>query len=317
MSTNGVDTAVWERLPPSSAEQTRWIDPEASAFSPVRVEIKPGLSYTVGTEVGALDYFLSANFQTKVPLWSGARALVDYVLPLSNSTNMDEGAIYSIFRQPRGVRTLALQQSFWLGRHALTNVGVGRFNFDRLGMQAEMAAFVPGSDDLVRLFAARYDKSAEDMAGLDRAYAASYRHLLSPTMWLDVGLQRYSDGTQGPALNWTRWFGDVGVKVFYNKGGNLKFAGLELEFPLTPRQGMTPGPVIFTGPSYFPLGLRSLITDAESTGNWILPTRVLSIGLATSVSLDQLNIGRLSQGYFADQVYRMRDAFFTYAKNLF
>jgi hypothetical protein len=80
---------------------------------------------------------------------------------------------------------------------------------------------------------------------------------------------------------------------------------------------MTPGPVIFTGPSYFPLGLRSLITDAESTGNWILPTRVLSIGLATSVSLDQLNIGRLSQGYFADQVYRMRDAFFTYAKNLF
>ena len=311
------DSLVWERLPPSSAEQTRWIDPEASAFSPVRVEIKPGLSYTVGTEVGALDYFLSANFQTKVPLWSGARALVDYVLPLSNSTNMDEGAIYSIFRQPRGVRTLALQQSFWLGRHALTNVGVGRFNFDRLGMQAEMAAFVPGSDDLVRLFAARYDKSAEDMAGLDRAYAASYRHVLSPTMWLDVGLQRYSDGTQGPALNWTRWFGDIGVKVFYNKGGNLKFAGLELEFPLTPRQGMTPGPVIFTGPSYFPLGLRSLITDAESTGNWILPTRVLSIGLATSVSLDQLNIGRLSQGYFADQVYRMRDAFFTYATNLF
>ena len=310
------DSLVWERLPTSYAEQTRWIDPEASAYSPVRVEIKPGLAYTVGTEVGALDYFLAANFQTKVPLWSGARAVVDYVLPLSNSSNMDEGAIYSIFRQPRGVRTLALQQSFWLGRHALTNVGIGRFNYDRLGVQAEMAAFVPGSDNLVRLFAARYDKSAEDMAGLDRAYAASYRHLLSPTMWVDLGLQRYSDGTQGPALNWTRWFGDIGVKVFYNKGGNLKFAGLELEFPLTPRQGMKPGPVIFTGPSYFPVGLRSLITDSESTGNWILPTRVLSIGLATSVSLDQLNIGRLSQGYFADQVYRMRDAFYAYAKNL-
>lgn len=310
------DSLVWERLPTSYAEQTRWIDPEASAFSPVRVEIKPGLAYTVGTEVGALDYFLAANFQTKVPLWSGARAVVDYVLPLSNSTNMDEGAIYSIFRQPRGVRTVALQQSFWLGRHALTNVGIGRFNYDRLGMQAEMAAFVPGSDNLVRLFAARYDKSAEDMTGLDRAYVASYRHLLSPTMWIDAGLQRYSDGTQGPALNWTRWFGDIGVKVFYNKGGNLKFAGLELEFPLTPRQGMQPGPVIFTGPSYFPVGLRSLITDSESTGNWILPTRVLSIGLATSVSLDQLNIGRLSQGYFADQVYRMRDAFYAYARNL-
>ena len=310
------DSLVWERLPTSYAEQTRWIDPEASAYSPVRVEIKPGLAYTVGTEVGALDYFLAANFQTKVPLWSGARAVVDYVLPLNNSSNMGEGAIYSIFRQPRGVRTVALQQSFWLGRHALTNVGVGRFNYNRLGLQAEMAAFIPGSDNLVRLFAARYDKSAEDMAGLDRAYAASYRHLLSPTMWVDLGLQRYSDGTQGPALNWTRWFGDIGVKVFYNKGGNLKFAGLELEFPLTPRQGMKPGPVIFTGPSYFPVGLRSLITDSESTGNWILPTRVLSIGLATSVSLDQLNIGRLSQGYFADQVYRMRDAFYAYAKHL-
>ena len=63
-------------------------------------------------------------------------------------------------------------------------------------------------------------------------------------------------------------------------------------------------------------GLRSLVTDTESTGNWVLPTRVLSIGLATSVSLDQLNIGRLSQGYFADQVHRMRDAFYAYAKNL-
>ena len=309
------DSLVWERLPTSYAEQTRWIESEASAYSPVRIEIKPGLAYTVGTEVGLLDYFLAANFQAKAPLWSGARAVADYVLPLSNSTNMEEGAIYSIFRQPRGIRTLAVQQSFWLGRNVLANVGLGRFNYDRLGAQAEVAAFVPASDDVVRLFATRYDKSANDMTGLDRAYAASYRHLLSPTMWVDLGLQRYSDGTQGPALNWTRWFGDVGVKVFYNKGGTLKFAGLEMVFPLTPRQGMEPGPVIFKGPAYYPLGLRTLITDANNTGNWILPTRVLSIGLATSVSVDQLNVGRLSQGYFADQAYRMRDAFFMYARN--
>jgi hypothetical protein len=309
------DSLSWDRLPSDQATQTRWLDPQPSAASRLRIEIKPDLNYTLGTEVGAFDYALAANIQAAVPLWQGAQLYSSYLQPVGNSPNMDAGAAFDISRQRRGLKTVALQQSLWLGKQVLTSLAAGRFYHDALGVQAEAIVFVPASDDVVRLRGARYNQAAGGIDGLDRAFAASYRHMLTPVMWLEAGVQRYSDGSNGPSIEWNRWFGDVGVQLYFRKGGERQFAGLQLSFPLTPRRGMEPGPVFLSGASQYAQGIRTRLTSSSQAANLVQPSAVRDLRLETSLDTAQLNAGRFSQPYFKEQVFRMREAFFLYAKD--
>ena len=310
------DSLIWDRLSPDLAAQTRWFDSEPTAVSRVRIEIRPDLNYTLGTEFGAFDYSLAANVQALAPLWPGARLYANYIAPVATSPNMEEGGVFEISRQRRGLRTVAVQQSFWLGKHVLANVAAGRFQYDTLGVQGEAAVFVPNSGDMLRLRGAGYQQAPGGLVGGDRALAVSYRRMLTPTMWLEAGEQLYSDGSWGPSLEWTRWFGDMGVGLFYRRGGEVQFAGLQLSFPLTPRRGMAPGPVIFSGASQFSPSIRTRLTTASEPRNLVQPGAVRDLRLETSLDVEQLNAGRLSQDYFTGQVYRMREVFFAYGRNL-
>lgn len=308
------DSLSWDRLPTDQSDATRWIDVEPTPASAVRIEIKPDLNYALGTEIGAFDYALAANVQAIAPLWRGARVYSSYIVPVGNSSNTEVGKFFEDFRQRRGLKTVALQQSFWLGRQVLAKVSAGRFYYDATGVQADAALFMPNSDDLVRLRGAAYNQAPGGYVGDDRALAASYRRMLSSTMSVEAGMQRYSDGTYGPTLEWNQWFGDVGVQLFYRRGADRQFAGLQLSLPLTPRQGMSPGPVVFSGASQYAQSLRTRITDSKEAANLVQPGAVRSIQLDTSLDTDMLNAGRLSQRYLVEQAYRMREAFYTYAR---
>ena len=229
---------------------------------------------------------------------------------------MDAGGVFESSRQQSGLKTAAVQQSFWWGKQVLANVAAGRFYYDTQGVHGEAAVFVPSSDDRLRLRGAAYTQAPGGLAGGERTLAASYRHMLTPSMWLEAGEQRYSDGSTGPSVEWTRWFGDVSVGLFYRKGGTHQFVGMQLSFPLTPRQGMAPGPVTVAGPSQFAQGIRTQLTSAGQRSNIVQPGAVRDLDLATSLDVDLLNAGRLSQGYLTGQLYRMKDAFFAYGKNL-
>ena len=309
------DSLSWERRPSDMASQTEWLDAKPGRASPVRIEVKPDFNYTLGTEVGAFDYALAANVQATVPLWSGARLYASYLAPLANSSNMDEGSVFAIYKQRSGLKTTALQQSFWLGNQVLASVSAGRFHYETLGVQAEAVWFVPGTDNQVRASGAAYDETPGGLVRGDRAFAAHYRHMLTPTMWLEAGAQRFSDGSTGPSLEWNRWFGDVGVQVFYRKGGNNQFAGLQLNFPLTPRQGMAPGPVFFTGAGHYEESIRTALTTSSSPLNYVRPGAVANLKLETNLEEQSLNAGRLSKNYFHEQVYRMREAYFLYGRS--
>ncbi|MDD2808161.1 YjbH domain-containing protein [Rhodoferax sp.] len=308
------DSLSWDKNPSDMTSQTDWAQLEPGAKSAVRFEIKPDFVTTLGTEVGAFDYALAANLQANVPLWSGAKVYSSYLLPVDNTTNMESGNVLGIYKQRSGLKTVALQQSFWLGNQILSSVAAGKFNYEALGVQAEAAWFVPGTDDLVQLSGVGYSKAPGGVAGRDRAGAASYRHMLSPTMWLQAGAQRYSDGSTGPSVEWNRWFGDVGVQLFYRKGGNAQFAGFQLNIPLTPRQGMKPATAFFSGAPHYEKSIRTRLTSAGTPGNYIAPGAVTNLKLETSLELDALNAGRLSKPYLDQQVYRMREAFYMFTK---
>jgi hypothetical protein len=174
-------------------------------------------------------------------------------------------------------------------------------------------AFVPGTDNLLRARAAAYNQEPGGLIGQERTLAASYRHALSPTMSVEAGWQKFGDASYGPTVEWTRWFGDVSVQLFYRRGGDRQFAGLQLSLPLTPRKGMAPGPVVFSGASQYAQSIRTRITTASESANLVQPSAVRDLSLESSMDVDQLNAGRMSQGYLASQVHRMREAFYLYA----
>ena len=307
------DSLIWDRLGLSDPTDTRWLDNAPTRHSRVRVELKPELNYTLGTEFGAFDHSLAANLGVKVPLWRGAQLTSSFVQQFSNSPNAADGGFFDSLRQRNGIKSIALQQSFWMNKGILANVAVGRFHYDALGVQGEAMAFVPGTDNLLRLRAAAYNQEPGGAIGEERTLAASYRHALSPAMSIEAGIQKYGDTSYGPTVEWTRWFGDVSVQLFYRRGGDRQFAGLQLSLPLTPRKGMAPGSVVFSGASQYAQSIRTRITTASESANLVQPSAVRDLSLETSLDIDQLNAGRMSQRYLAGQVYRMREAFYLYA----
>lgn len=302
--------------PTYDVSQVQWIRAEPSPRTRVRVELAPDLIYTVATDVGAFDYSLAANLQAIVPLWTGAELYTSYIQRVADSENFDTDGIFVSSRHRNGLRTAAVHQSFWLGRHVLGNIGVGRYHYDRPGVQAESTVFIPGSDDVLRLKAGAYER----LPGTSRSdaiqFSASYRWVYSGTTWVEGGWQKYSDGSYGPSIGLTRWFGDVSANVFFRRGGNKQFAGLELSFPLTPRRGMEPGAVTFAGTPRYAQAVRTRIAGGSTAVNAVEAGAVRDFRLDYNQEMRQLNSGRMSQRYFIARLQRMREAFYLYARDL-
>ncbi len=304
----------FDRLPEYKQTDVKWVSNLPSRRSPVRVEIKPDFNYTLGTEVGAFDYSLAANVQGIVPVWKGGEIYTSFIQRLTNTDNADAGGVFQGIRQQNGLKTASVQQSFWLGDSVQANVGVGRFNYGAFGVQAESTVYLPDTSDVVRVRGSRYNRAVIEGGSAKSAFSGAYRWVQSPNTWLEAGYQAYSDGSRGPALSMTRWFGDVGVQLFYRKGGARQFAGLELSIPLTPRQGDTPSTVQFSGTQRFDKGIRTRLTDSSNAANFVDTNAVRDIQIDYSPEVRQLNSGRVGQGYFSSQIFRMREAFFLYAR---
>ena len=307
------DSLIWDRVNAASTLETRWLDETPTGHTRVRVELRPDLNTAVGTEIGLADYSLAANVVAIAPLWRGARLQGNYVQQFANTPNMAEGAVLAELRQKNGLKSLALQQSFWLGNSVLAQLAAGRFHHDVVGVQGEAMAFVPGTENLLRARAVSYNQAPGGLVGGSRAMSVSYRHALAPATFIEAGFQGFGDGSAGPTVEWTRWYGDFSVQLFYRRGGDRQFAGLQLSFPLTGRQGMAPGPVTLSGEAQHAQALRTRITTASEPQNLVQPSAVRDISLESNMDGDLRNAGRASQRYFVGQIHRMREVFYIYA----
>jgi hypothetical protein len=312
------DTLGFGRLAGYDAAAVQWAAGEAGRAqhrTRLRVEIKPLLNYTLGTEFGAFDHSLAANVRGTAGVWQGGEVYADVVQRLSSSENMAPGGVFAGSLHRNGLKTLALQQSFWFTPRLLTSVGVGKYNYSSLGVEGESILFLPWNDDSAHLKGSYQRQSDDALARREKAYAASYRWKLDPQTWIEGGYHQYTDGSTGPALAFTRWFGDVAVQMFARKGGANTFVGLELSLPLTPRQGMGAGPVQLAGTPRFAQSIRTLRTNGGNTGNWVQPNAVRPADLSYKPEVELLNSGRITPAYVKEQVQRMRESFFLHARD--
>jgi len=300
---------------PAAMPDVQWLDARPSRRVPVRLEISPDVVYALGTEVGAFDYSLAANLQAIVPLWRGAELYTSYIRRLDNSSNYAPGLAFGAYRHRNGLKVAAVHQSFWLGPQVFANIGVGRYAYDAWGVQGEVSVFVPGRDDVVRLRGGAYGRQPGQSRRQAVPVSATYRWVPASYTWVEAGLQQYSDGSRGPSVVLTRWFGDVGAHLYYRKGGSVQYAGLELSIPLTPRQGMAAGPVELGGAAQFQRGVRTRVTDSGTAANVADPAAVRDMQLDYNAELRQLNAGRASERYFISQLPRMREAFYRYGRS--
>ena len=279
----------------------------------LRLELKPLVNYALGTEYGAFDYSLAAQVRGTAGLWQGAEVYADVVQCLDHSDNMVPRRVFADSLHRNGVKTIALQQSFWLGPRLFNSVGVGRYQYDGRGVEGQSILFLPWNDDSVHLKGSYVRQDALPRS-VD-AYAASYRWRYDPQTWVEAGYQQYTNRSTGPSLALTRWFGDVAVQVFARKGGRDTFVGLELSLPLTPRQGMAAGPVQVAGTPRFAQSIRTLLTSGGNGFNYVDNTAVRPVTLNYQVEVEQLNSGRIAPSDIKGQVQRMRESFYLYARD--
>lgn len=311
------DTLGFGRLPGYDDSAVQWAAGEAGAATRqtwLRLELKPLLNYTLGTEFGAFDYSLAANVRATVGLWPGAELYADVVQRLASSDNMQPGRVFASSLHRDGLKTVALQQSFWLGPRLFTSVGAGRYNHDDLGAEGESVLFLPWNADSLHLKGSTMRHEADVLPRVVDAYAASYRWRMNPATWLEAGYQQYTDTSTGPSMALTRWFDDVAVQLFARKGGSNTFVGLELSLPLGPRQGMAAGPLQVTGTPRFALGIRTRLTNASNAGNYVDNAAVRPVKLNYIPEVELLNSGRITPADIKNQVQRMRESFYLFAR---
>lgn len=296
------------------ADAVQWAG-EAVRRNRVRVELKPLLNYTLGTEFGAFDYSLAANVRGTTSLWRGAEVYTDVVQRLDESDNMQPGRIFASSQHRNGLRTLALQQSFWVGPQVFASVGVGRYQHSYRGVEGESILFMPWNEDTVHLRGSYLRQAGSALPRKQDAYAASYRWKFDSKTWVEAGYHQFTDSSRGPALAFTRWFGDVAVQVFARKGGRNTFVGLELSLPLTPRQGMGAGTVQLAGTPRYAQSIRTLMTNGGNAYNWVDSRAVRPVALNYQPEVELLNSGRITPDFIKEQVQRMRESFFLHARN--
>lgn len=289
--------------------QVDWLSDQATGGTRVQLQISPEVAYSVGTEIGMVNYVMAGRVQATAPLWPGGQLVVMGQQILADSRQGQADGGLAVMRPPEGLQTLALHQTLWLGRQAVLGTALGRFEYGAWGVESEAIGFVAGRDDVVRLRGRAVVKTDRLPSGADIAGAASYRWVGTPNLWVEAGLQRYTDGSTGPTAVVSRWWGDIGTHLFYRRGGARQYVGIEFTVPLTPRSVLPVGDVHVSGDAAWTRGLRTLVANPI---NAVEPTKVRDLRLAYDLDARTLNAGRLGPEYVISQMPRMREAFFTY-----
>lgn len=309
------DLVQVERGAAYDAAAIDWIADKAGPATWAQFHFTPELNYTIGTEYGASDYSLAGHLAVTVPLWTGAQLLLNVRKLIGVSEMATENAIFSSIRQATGRRALAVQQTLWLGRHAVVSGVAGTLENGARGVEGDAIVFVPGRDDTLRLRGRRLELLPVMPPGADLQQWVTYRWVpdfgsWSRNTWVEVGVQRYSDLSHGPTLTVSRWWGNFGAHLTYRRGGLRQFGGMEISIPLTPRIAPAAGPVHVSGPSQWRQGLRTRITDRHEAANWLEPRAVRDYGPAWDMEARNLDAGRLAPRYTINGLFRMRAAFF-------
>jgi hypothetical protein len=278
----------------------------------VRVGIAPGLRTAVATEYGVWDYSLAAEVNVEVPLWRGASIDARRTFPIANSGDFDDGRVYAPDRHRTVTDRVLLHQTLPIANGLSARAAVGRVFDDWRGGLGEVR-WQPG-DGTHRLGATigRFVNGGSLRDGFTSEPAlASYRYLVAPLDWaIELTAGRFFLNDTGWSVASRHWFGDVAVTASLrstthpNAPQAEHFAGLQIEFPLTPRRSPSMRWLQLQGADRWSYGIETVVGgefNRLTGGHGIVPP--------VTNGLDAVHDADRSVGAFASRGWaRIREA---------
>ncbi len=276
-----------------------------SSYLKTRVELTPGLTTFVATEVGVFDYVVSLRPYIHWNLYKGFDLGVLSDIPLFHSANFDEGGPLAPYDEGAKVKSVFLNRSDTFG---------GLVNIVSLGMYRD---YLGGFDNIAynmdnHTFGLKIGFLQDDTQSVqDREiYLGSYTYYDDDyDAFVTLGGGKYYNQDTGFDLKFKRFFGDTAVTLFYQHTSN-EYVGLGIEIPLTPRK-VSDGYLQFKGKNDFAYSIRSSIRD-KSGENRIKVSGAVNPPLVYNPQSRFLNRNRLSQSYLRAHLLRLRDVYFRY-----
>ena len=285
-----------------------------------RLELYPGLSTYVATEVGVFDYLLSLRPDLYLNLWKGAVVQLRADIPLAWSDNFDDGEIYRAGRSNSRIDRALLHQSFSLPGSVMGRLGGGMLFPDTFGTNNEISWNPGNGAHSFQLYQALARKTKGGLTTDYSAYTAGYRYFFAPldtSLRLDGG--RFWTKDTGITVELKRFFGDVEATVFYknsqlqNHGGNVQAGGITIALPLTFRKEVTRPPVQITGSNEWSYSQQSLIVT-PGQHNYVSTSTGIRPKLTYNLARNFANRDRLSEAYIKSHLDRLRNAWVKYGQ---
>jgi hypothetical protein len=275
----------------------------------------PGLVTYVGTELSAFDYLLSLKPDLYLNLWKGAVIEARADIPVSWSSNFDDGKRLRGDRHDPRLDRLMIFQAIKPAPSLMAIVGGGMVLAESYGTANELV-WTPGAGNH-QVKVGQVYASGGDSKERDEEYLGSYRYFFSP---LDLYLQgtggKFLTRDKGFVGELRRYFGDTAVTLFYKnstteQGKNFQIGGIQFDLPLTPRRDMKPYLVQVRGADDWSYAQE---TSIAKEGRSNLVGAAVGVRLEPPYNLNRTfyNRDRLSDDYIRNHLLRLRDAYRRY-----
>lgn len=284
------------------------------------VMVYPSLLTLVGTEHGVFDYELSIRPELQLPLWRGASGVARWDLPVAWSGNLDNGQVYASYRTSATMDRLMFFQAVTLAPGLVANLGAGRVLGTNNGVLNELN-WIPG-DGMSRF---KVTQSWGRDSGTNRnVLLGSYRLLLARhDLAFEATGGRFYEQDTGSMVSMQRFFGDTSVSLYFkdtvtpNDSKRWLQAGIQFEFPLTPRRDMKARPVQIRGNSDWIYAQETGIASSTAqTANYIEPDLAVVPNPTQALSTYFYDRERLNADYILSHTERIREAWRVFRDHL-
>jgi len=287
-----------------------------SSFFVPRLELSPGLTTTVGTEVGAFDYLVALRANAYTTLYNGLTLSAMYEIPFVNSKNFDEGYTYGVMYKDKLDNRLVnamLHQTLHYNE-LINTTSVGQFQSDYYGILNHTNFTTTSGEHGLNLklgsFKNKNDKSDETR----NIYIGSYRYFYAPLdLFAEIGYGQYWEQDKGAILSFKRFFGETEVSL-YLKDSVKTYAGFTVTVPFTTRKSYNSKWGQVKGKKDFNYGIRTVVKSPDHA-NYLNPGGAIIPKTDLELTTHYLDRDRLNGSYIKKHIDRMREAYLIYGRS--
>ncbi len=284
------------------------------------VMVYPSITTLVGTEYGVFDYELTIRPELQLPLWRGATAVARWDLPVSWSGNLDNGRIYAGDRTPAELDRAMFFQALPLAPGLVANVGAGRILTTDNGVLNELSWIPGGGTNRFKVI----QSWGRDTGTTRDVLLGSYRLFLARRNLAFEGIAgRFYAQDTGLSLSMQRFFGDASVSVYFKDtvtptdSKRWLQAGIQFEFPLTPRRDMKARPIQIRGNEDWLYAQETgIASSAGQTANYVEPDLAIVPTPTQDLALYFYDRERLNAAYILSHTERIKEAWRTFRDHL-